>query len=166
MYRCRLRARVGLRGMWTLMIIPFALNYHMLRVHPRRLELSTSTMWIRLCNKQYIHTCTDAGRPVQGKPSPGPHCMAGHGCRACCCTNHVHVANVGAMLCASASAALQCSAMFAASCHCSHNCHIGRARPLSPAVCHCQCCLLRSPADCVNLTPQTEYFGGHAQVQQ
>ena len=49
----------GLRVMWTLMIIPFALNYHKLRVHPRRLELSMSTllaMWIRLCNKPYIHT--------------------------------------------------------------------------------------------------------------
>ena len=31
---CRLQAKVGLRVMWTLMIIPFALNYHMLRVQP------------------------------------------------------------------------------------------------------------------------------------
>ena len=30
-------------------------NYHMLRVHPRRLEMSMPTMWIRLCNKPY-HT--------------------------------------------------------------------------------------------------------------
>ena len=51
---------MGLRVMWTLMIIPFALNYHMLRVHPRRSKLSLSTMWIRLCNKPYIHTYFDS----------------------------------------------------------------------------------------------------------
>ena len=42
--------------MWTLMIIPFALNYHMLRVHPRRLELSMSTTWIRLWTQSYACT--------------------------------------------------------------------------------------------------------------
>ena len=61
MTACRFRANVGLRVMWTLMIIPFVLNYHMLRVRPRRLELSMSTMWIWLCNKPnihaYKHTC-------------------------------------------------------------------------------------------------------------
>jgi hypothetical protein len=39
--------------MWTLLIIPFALNYHMLRVHLGRLELPTSTLWIWLCNNPY-----------------------------------------------------------------------------------------------------------------
>ena len=52
---CTLRAKVGLRVVWTLIIIPFALNHHMLRVHPRRLELSMSTMRTRLCNKPCIH---------------------------------------------------------------------------------------------------------------
>jgi hypothetical protein len=60
------RTHVGLRVMWTLTIIPFALNCHMLRVHPRRLESSMSTMschvWPRLCNivtnKPHTHART------------------------------------------------------------------------------------------------------------
>ena len=55
--KCRLCAKVGLSVMWTLMINPFALNIHMLRVHPRQVELSMTTVWIRLCicKKPCIH---------------------------------------------------------------------------------------------------------------
>ena len=82
---CRLRANVGLRVMWTLMIIPFALNHHTLRVHCRRLNLSMSTMWIRLRSKPSESLDISTFINVNKQGCKGMHMLAGsHKCSLDC----------------------------------------------------------------------------------